>query len=276
MKTRKAAHASRFYPSNVKDLTKLYHTILKTEQKNINYQLAESNLIGAIVPHAAYVYSGYQAIHVFEILKSSSKKFDTFFIINPNHSGLGPSIAFDTNEAWETPFGDVQLDLDLMRIMDFPQSEAAHQSEHSAEIMLPFLKYALDYDFKIVPITLSEQNKSNAQILASSIHKVVQESHKNTFFIASSDFSHFLSPKRGQELDDFVLNEIYELNSLGIEQEVNSKNITVCGFGPIMSLIEYAKMQTINPQISLLRRGHSGEVHPSIEVVNYISILFSS
>ena len=70
MKIRKAAHSGRFYPTHKKDIKKMYQTILLSEQKKINYGLANENLIGAIVPHAGFMYSGYQAIHVFEILKN--------------------------------------------------------------------------------------------------------------------------------------------------------------------------------------------------------------
>lgn len=273
MKTRKAAHAGRFYPAHKKEIKKLYQTILLSEQKKIKYELANENLIGAIIPHAGFIYSGYQAIHVFELLKSLQHSLDTIFIINPNHSGYGSSIALDENQAWETPLGNVDLDSDFMNELDFHQSAIAHQHEHSAEVIVTFLKYALAYEFKIVPITMSVQNFENARIIAKSIYDAVQKSEKNTFFIASSDFSHFLSPKLGAELDDFVLKEIIGFNSKGVEQQVNSKNISVCGFGPIMSLMEYAKLKSETPKVTLLKRGHSGEVHPSDEVVNYVSML---
>lgn len=274
MKIRKAAHLGRFYPAHQQEIIKLYQTILSSEEKNINYALAKSNPFGAIVPHAGFIYSGYQAIHVFEILKNLPSRPDTIFIINPNHTGYGPRIATDENEAWETPLGPVRLDFDMIQKLGFPASEMAHRHEHSAEVMLPFLKYVLDNDFKIVPITMSAQNLENAKLIASAIFQAVKKSAKHVFFIASSDFSHFLSPEKGKELDDYVLKEIYRLNSKGVEAQVNSKNISVCGFGAIMSLIEYAKLAIENPKLSLLKRGHSGEVHQSDEVVNYVSILF--
>ncbi len=274
MKTRKAAHSGRFYPSHKKDVKKLYESILLSERIKINYELANEKLIGAIVPHAGFMYSGYQAIHVFEILKSLKQKPEIIIIVNPNHTGFGPPIATDENHAWETPLGKVDLDLDFINQIIFPKSSMAHQHEHSAEVMLPFLKYIMDNEFKIVPITLSVQNFKNAKTVAQEIFNVAKESEKKIFFIASSDFSHFISPQLGQELDNVVLKEIYKLNSVGVEQQVNSKNISVCGFGPIMSLIEYSKMISDAPKVTLLKRGHSGEVRPSDEVVNYVSVLF--
>ena len=56
---------------------------------------------------------------------------------------------------------------------------------------------------------------------------------------------------------------------------LKKKNISVCGFGPIMTLIEYSKLISVNPKVNILKIGHSGEVIPSNEVVDYVSILFS-
>jgi AmmeMemoRadiSam system protein B len=41
-----------------------------------------------------------------------------------------------------------------------------------------------------------------------------------------------------------------------------------------MTLMEYAKLATKQPKAEILKIGHSGEVMPSNEVVDYVSILF--
>ncbi len=66
--------------------------------------------------------------------------------------------------------------------------------------------------------------------------------------IASSDFSHFVHPDKGKELDKYVIDEILNLNSKGVFKEVREKNISVCGYGPIMTLIEYSKLVSNDPQ----------------------------
>ncbi len=273
MKIRKAAHIGKFYPAHKKDLIKLYESILLSEKMKIDYGLAKSDLIGAIVPHAGFIYSGYQAIHFFEILKNHPKKLDTIIIINPNHSGYGDPVSLDECFEWESVLRNTVLDHEFMNELNFPRSEMAHKFEHSGEVMLPFLQYVLDYNFTILPITMSVQNFSNAKRIADAIFNVNQQLKKEILIIASSDFSHFLSPDKGRDLDDHVLREIYALNSEKLEHEVQTKNISVCGYGPIMALIEFAKLSVPGPQISLLKRGHSGEVHPANEVVNYVSVM---
>ncbi len=89
MKIRQPAVAGTFYPGNRAAIHKLIDQILAKESPQIDLSLSKKKIIGAVVPHAGYMYSAYQAIHFFEILKNSNQRFDTFFIINPNHTGHG-------------------------------------------------------------------------------------------------------------------------------------------------------------------------------------------
>lgn len=273
-KVRKAAVSGKFYPSSASELIDQLNNIWEKERSNIDLSLSKNKIIGAVVPHAGYMFSAYQAIHFFEIIKNSKQKFDTFIIINPNHTGSGAEISMDENKFWETPLGKVKIDQDFYKLWDFAYSAEAHQYEHSGEVMLPLLQHFLDYQFQIVPLTLSKQNLPNAKQIAESIYSANKKLNKTICLIASSDFSHFLHPSEGKKLDQFVIDQVLTLNSSGVENEVRRKNISVCGFGPIMTLIEYSKLVSESPQTKILKQGHSGEIIPSDEVVNYVSILF--
>lgn len=274
MKTRRPAVAGRFYPDNAFEIRKQLSEILEKEQKHIDLSLAKKEIIGAVLPHAGYMFSGYQAIHFFEILKNSNQQFDTFFIINPNHTGYGEEISLDENDRWETPLGSVDIDYDFYDLLDFSESEAAHKFEHSGEVIVPLLQHHLNYEFRIVPITLSRQNPDNAKQIAQNIFKANALLKKKICIIASSDFSHFENPEKGKTLDQFVIDQILAWNVAGVHREVTEKNISVCGFGPIMSLMNFAQLSAEKPQVRILKQGHSGEVIPSDEVVDYVSMLF--
>jgi len=275
MKIRKPAVAGRFYPASKESIIEQIETIQTKELPAININLKDNLIIGGVVPHAGYMFSAFQAVHFFEIVKQSKNKFDTIVIVNPNHTGMGHEMAFDSNDVWETPLGNVNLDVEFGKKMGIAISEIEQKREHACEVMIPFLQYFLDYDFKIAPITLSHQTYKNAKLLAGKIHKTAQKLKRKILIIASSDFSHFLAPEKGNQMDEHVLKNIFLLDSAEIEKEVISKNISVCGYGPIMTLIEYAKIVSEKPSVDLLKKGHSGEIIPSSEVVDYISILFS-
>ena len=274
MKIRKPAVAGKFYPDDRKELEKLINSIYLKEKNNIDLSLSKHKIFGGVVPHAGYMFSAYEAVHFFDIIKNSSQQYDTIIIINPNHSGYGYDIDLDSNDLWETPFGDISLDTDFMSHLPFSVSSEAHRYEHSGEVMLPLLQYFLDYEFKIIPITMSHQNYENAKRLADGIYNVNQKLNRNILIIASSDFSHYVDPEKGKYLDNFILDDILKLDSKAINRTVYEKHLSVCGYGPIMSLVEYSKLVSKNPQPKILRRGNSGEVIPSNEVVDYVSILF--
>ena len=277
MKTRSPAVAGRFYPGTENEIRTQLSQILQKENDLIDRSLSRKEIIGAVVPHAGYMFSAYQAIHFFEIIKSSNTHFDTFIIINPNHTGYGDEIALDENDFWETPFGKVEVDKEFypgLMEFGFSVSSLAHKYEHSGEVMLPLLQFSLNYNFKIVPVTLSHQNPENAKIIAEAIFKVNNVLKKKICIIASSDFSHFVHPDEGKKLDKLVIDEILKLNSEGVYKKVRENNISVCGYGPIMSLIEYSKLISENPQTKILKIGHSGDIIPSDEVVDYVSMLF--
>ncbi|MEZ5197372.1 MAG: AmmeMemoRadiSam system protein B [Bacteroidales bacterium] len=265
MRTRRPAVAGRFYPSTSKEIEIQLSQILQKEKPFIKKELGSHKIIGAVVPHAGYMFSAYQALHFFEILRNSDQLFDTFVIINPNHTGYGAEISLDENDFWETPLGKVELDREFYDLLDFSESGQAHKYEHSGEVMLPLLQFSLKYRFKILPITLSNQNPENAEFIARELIKANEKLHRKLCIIASSDFSHFVSPEEGQKLDKFVIDEVLDLNSVGVNREVLDKNISVCGYGPIMTLIEYTKKNSKNPKTQVLKIGHSGEVIPSEE-----------
>ena len=273
---RKAAVAGRFYPDNKTELERLIDKIYRTEKNKIDLSLAEMNIFGAVVPHAGYMFSAYQAVHFFDILRNQNTKFDTFVIVNPNHTGYGDAIALESHQYWQTPLGELETDQEFISGLGFPFSDIAHKNEHSGEVMLPLLQHFIDYDFKIVPITFSEQNYDNAKLIASRIHEVSLKQNKKICIIASSDFSHFLNPKKGKLLDQMVLDKIAQKDLLGLQHTVRKNDISVCGFGPIMCLMEYSRLQNEAYKSKILARGHSGEIVPSDKVVDYISILFYS
>jgi AmmeMemoRadiSam system protein B len=273
MKTRQPAVAGSFYPGNKAAIINLLTGVMIKEAPLIDRKLSQKKIIGAVVPHAGYMFSAYQAVHFFEILKHSEQHFDTFFIINPNHTGYGAEIALDENDYWETPFGKVEIDRQYYPLLGFSESSSAHKYEHSGEVMVPMLQHFLDYSFKIVPITMSKQNPQNAKIIAEAIFTGNKELKKKICLIASSDFSHYVDPKEGKRLDRYVIDEILNLNAEGIYKQIKEKQITVCGYGPIMTLIEYSKLVTDSPISHILKIGHSGEVIPSEEVVDYVSMM---
>ena len=269
MNTRKPIVAGKFYPSTKEEIIEMIENIRSKEK--IDYTLKDELIIGGVVPHAGYMFSAYEAIHFFELIKENT--YDTVIIINPNHTGYGEAISLSGYDYWETPMGKVELDKEFIEKLNFPISNIAHQFEHSGEVMLPFLNYYVNKNIKIIPITLTSQTYENAKKVATQIYKVNQKLNRKILIIASSDFTHYQSPEEGKKQDEIVLNDILNFESKKVYKKVIENKLSICGFGCIITLLEYAKLVTQTPKAKILRKGNSGDVIPSDEVVDYISIL---
>lgn len=273
MKIREAKVAGKFYPASENEIRHQLDHIKAKEEKSIAYELANHQIAGGVVPHAGHMFSGYEAVHFFEILSRAKIKPETIVIVNPNHTGIGAELAIDNHDKWKTPLGEISLDTELRDMLPFPGSSREQEFEHSAEVMVPFIQHFLGAAVSILPITMSVQNYNYASALAVAIKEAAEKIDREIILIASSDFSHFLTPEKGYELDQLVVDAILDQDPIAVEHVVRKHNISVCGFGPIMTLMEYAKLKAAK-EIKILKRGHSGEVIPSNEVVDYLSILF--
>ena len=266
--------AGQFYPASPAELRSQIARLLEKERKKMNAVPPEGSIIGGVVPHAGYMFSGYHAVHFFEQVKKSNQPVETVVIVNPSHTGLGPAVALDENDEWESPLGIVSIDREFSDLLPFPRDSRAHDHEHSGEVMLPFLQYFLPGPFRIVPVSFRDQKYSEAKEIATAVHAAAAKLDRKILFIASSDFCHYMPAEQGFELDELVVPHILKLDAPKVELEVRSHRLTICGFGPIMALIEYALLVSPEAKVDILRRGHSGEVMPSSSVVDYISILF--
>ena len=98
------------------------------------------------------------------------------------------------------------------------------------------------------------------------------ESEKNIKIVASSDFTHYESPKEAQRRDKPVIDALLNLNLAEAVSSQKKLQASICGFGPILTFLSCAiELQAINPK--LLAYGHSGDTCGSMEsVVAYASI----
>ena len=276
MSVRPAEVAGSFYPGNATELKNYLDQLISFEEKRRSHDIAPKHIIGGIVPHAGYKYAAKEAIHFFKFLKKYNTPVDTFVIINPSHTGAKHEISLDTHEAWKTPLGNVQLDTGLMDFLNLPRSVDAQQGEHSAEVIIPYLQYFLDYDFKIVPITMRKQNYKNARMLAEKLYKANEVKKKKIALIASTDFSHYEKPELAFYNDNLVINRILENSIRGLYDTIRENKISVCGYGPIMTLMFYSRMVQTNYKVEILARGNSSQRSDNDEelVVDYVSALF--
>ena len=273
MRTRDPAVQGRFYPGTKDRIEELISQIEMQERYPAPDLLIHS-VIGAVLPHAGHIYSGYQTIPFFQLLIKEKIRPDTFVIVHPSHSGFGEPVCLDDSNSWKNALGSIELDMDFGSLLELPESGTAHAHEHSGEVILPFIQYYFKgHPFRIVPICMSDQSFESASELGNRIFRASQRLEKQIMVLASSDFSHFLSSEDGYKADQPVVDAITSGDIEGVYKAVKQRRISVCGYGPIMTLMAYSALVDPDYNTYTLARGHSGEVSPSSEVVDYISFL---
>ncbi len=260
---RRPAVAGTFYPSSPEQLTAIIDTFLSAVP-----DYPKRDYIGAVVPHAGYIYSGPIAAHAYRALSTVSPEH--IVVAGPNHTGYGAAVSVWPDGVWETPLGHVPVDSELTsRIVDrsdyaVPDYDA-HIFEHSVEVQLPFLQRVYG-SFSFVPITMMYQEPDAAEDLARALPE-------NVLFIASSDFSHYVPADVGRTKDLEAIRYILDLDVRGFYDYVIRNDVSACGIGPIMTLMEYARRA--GARAELLAFGNSGDVTGDYSsVVDYAAIVF--
>ncbi len=274
MSIRHAVTEGRFYPSSKQKIFEQIERIEK-EGRYPPLDFSPEQVIGAVLPHAGHIYSGYQTIPFFQLISKLKTIPDTFVIVHPNHTGLGLPLSIDDADVWSNCVGNVPMDRDLAKALDLPLDSRAHAMEHSAEVIIPYLQYYLkDHSFSILPICMMDQSYQSANEVTKKINEAIRLTGRDIMMLASCDFSHFLHPSDGFKKDQCILDQISSRDPQGVEIAVKRHRVSLCGYGPVMTLMKYAESIQEDYQIQVLARGHSGEVTPSNEVVDYITIMF--
>ena len=263
------AVAGQFYPSDEKQLEILIRELF-LHPLGPGYVPTLSpdgprKIVGGVVPHAGYIFSGPVAAHFYAELAKDGFP-DTFVILGPNHYGVGSGVAIAT-EDFKTPFGVVKIDRELAKdiardVIDL--DNYAHRYEHSIEVQLPFLQF-FKKNIKFVPISMLLQEYE----LAIEVGKIIREAidGKNAVIIASSDFSHYVPKKLAYSNDSLAIERIVERDIKGLYRVLRENNITMCGYGPVAAMLEATRGKP-----KLLKYATSGDVQPMNEVVGYASI----
>jgi hypothetical protein len=231
---RRAAVAGAFYEGEKDSLERQLRDCFSGISREEN-----ENIIGAVVPHAGYLYSSGVAASVYAKLPPA----DIFVILGVNHHGVGSPIAV-SKDTWATPLGEVEVDdafVDALpkRIIDV--DETAHRYEHSIEVQLPFLQFLFDIKFRVVPICIGLIDKDSAREIGEDLADTIAKIGKKVVVIASSDFTHYEPDRIAREKDEYVIEAIKELDVAKFYKRVYERNVTACGVDPIAAMLHAAK-----------------------------------
>lgn len=247
----------------------------------------KKDVLGAVAPHAGYMYCGETQAHVYESLLGDTS---TFVILGPNHTGTRPSEAIMTSGMWKTPLGGARIDTDLAESIlensdHLEDDYSAHNQEHSIEVQLPWLQRKFD-GFNFVPISMSNHSLERGRDIGKALQKAREETNTKFVVISSSDFTHFGTsyghrPVTGgigkkldyiEKVDKEAASAIEKLSPETFVDTVEKYDATICGVGPITALLYYLEGRAKGGQ--LLDYSTSYEVSKNEDsIVGYCGIV---
>jgi hypothetical protein len=205
--TRQPSVAGSFYPADPKELTAFIKGYL-SEVPATKLKRGET-IVGLIVPHAGYVYSGPVAAYGYKLLENA--EFDTVILLGQSHHFQHSKSAVSPDEKFRTPLGDVPVDTVLAGALVseapglFEYNSAPHLKEHTLEVQLPFLQVLLKR-FKILPILVPGEHQADFEKTAIEIVSALRKAGgRKAVFVISSDMSHYPSYSDAYTTDREIL-----------------------------------------------------------------------
>ena len=234
MKAREPVMAGQFYPGTKVSLERTLSNLIDKKKER-------KKALGAMSPHAGYIYSGAVAGEVFSRLMPK----ELFIIIGPNHTGMGETFSVFGQGLWKTPLGSVEVDKEFADYLIgnsklFKADEVAHTYEHSIEVQIPFLQYLMN-GFKILPLCIASMDINDLKKAAKELAKAIKELKRDVTIIASSDMTHYEPHQIAKTKDMQAISTILNMNEDELLKKVADMNISMCGVGPVIITLTATK-----------------------------------
>jgi MEMO1 family protein len=261
------AVAGRFYPDDPEELARQIAAFARPPEEQLRPAIA------CIVPHAGYRYSGHVAGAVYGRMKLPRR----YLLLGPRHFPRGKAQAILSEGAWQTPLGRAEIDSELARELGgaYPglcEDGVAHQAEHALEVQLPFLQH-LTGDFRFAPIALGPTDYVHLESLGHAMAEVLRQQPDPVLMIASSDMNHYESDEITRCKDRLALEPLLQLDARALFDTVCREGITMCGFGPVVSVLTAARLLGAT-RATLVRYATSGDINGDRhEVVGYAGVI---
>ncbi len=177
-------------------------------EKQLLIKGSKKGFFAVISPHDDHMYAGRVYIHAIPRVASAK----TVVIFSVTHGNVRRAIndphgviIFDDYNYWKGPYSPVKVNTNLRKFLehqlkkeDYIISRKAHDLEHAAEAMIPFLQY-YNRNVKILSIMVTRMSwwkmRELSSRLAEAIHRYMKENGlkpgKDIAFIISTDATHY-------------------------------------------------------------------------------------
>jgi AmmeMemoRadiSam system protein B len=283
MRVRKSMFSGSWYPASASACEREIKGFLKEYPKET---IDKTSLIGGIVPHAGWYFSGSIACNVIHCLAGKTSP-DVIVVFGMHLHSSSPAYIM-AQGAWETPFGVLEIQNDLAGELSEQftfETETADDftPDNTIELQLPFIKYFFN-DAKIVPIGAPPTKQSLE--MGKAVADISKRLGLRLSIIGSTDLTHygpnygFVSHGRGSSAVEWARNEndrkvIDAMLAMDPEMVIKEakKNHNACCSGAAATAIAAAK-QLGAEKAQTIAYATSHDKSPGDSFVGYVGIVF--
>ncbi len=283
MKKRKAVFAGSWYPKAASDCEAEIQEFISDAPVP---SPQGASLIGGIVPHAGWYFSGRIACNVIKRLAEGPAP--DVVCIYGMHLHAGSSNHIMAEGAWETPFGDLLVDAEIagrltQRFSFRVETTERFTEDNTIELQLPFIKYFFK-DSRIVPMGLPPTTHSLE--IAKYVAGLATETGLKIKVLGSTDLTHYganygFSPKGSgpkahewvrKENDQAVITAMLNLDPLAVLKEADQKHNACC---PAAAAAAIASAKALGATTAeQIAYATSYEKSPGSSFVGYVGVVF--
>ncbi|MCD6584853.1 MAG: AmmeMemoRadiSam system protein B [Desulfobacteraceae bacterium] len=285
-KIRKSSFSGSWYPATASECEKEIQAFLKESQFQ---PIPKANYIGGIVPHAGWYFSGNLACQVISALSDpDAKQPPDVIVVFGMHMHPGSTPCIMTQGAWETPFGNIEIDSELSDHLAQNFSFNIETPDHftpdnTIELQLPFIKYFFK-SARLIPIGVPPTGK--ALEIARSLSEISRKSNVTIKVVGSTDLTHyganygFMPVGTGDDAVDWALDHndrkaidrMLDMDPEGLIYEGLANQNACCSGAAAAAVTAASTLGATHAELV----GHSSsyDKHPSDSFVGYTGILF--
>jgi hypothetical protein len=264
--------AGSFYPKDEAEMRRLldrcYADVAKAKTP-----LVRRPALGAVVPHAGWIYSGAVAAKVYARLELTP----TVIVLCPNHTGLGARLSAWPGGSWLIPGDEVAVDEKLTAALaeECPGLELetlAHMSEHAIEVQVPFLARERR-GTRFVAIVVGTHDEKRLAALGEGIARAIEKRGEPVLVLASSDMNHYEDQATTLAKDEAALERVLARDPGGLLERCESRRISMCGVAPTVAMLHACGKRGAKEAV-LVDHRTSGDVSGDYErVVGYAGVI---
>jgi AmmeMemoRadiSam system protein B/AmmeMemoRadiSam system protein A len=270
---KKADLAGSWYPADPNKLEAMLNGYLNDAKP----EKIPPNIIGLILPHAGYIYSGPIAAYGFKAV--SGMDIDTVVVAGFSHRKYFDGISVYDRGEFETPLGPLPVDRELAKSIILSNDKLyfnpdVFDDENSVEMIMPFIRHAFkERDLKIVPIAMGVQSYGNASILGEALYESLKD-RENVLIIASTDMSHYHNYGEANAIDAGAIESLKKMDPKAFLDKAALNKCEACGSGAVAAIMIASKKLGAD-SMEVLKYANSGDITgQKNRVVGYLSAAF--